>query len=65
MWEGIPMNLKHSEKILGIKKTIDMLLEEHDKAMDNSDWELAINISYLIEEQLEQLDDNVINVNFT
>jgi hypothetical protein len=58
------MNLKHSEKISGIKKTIDMLLEEHDKAMAVSDWELAINISYLIEEQLEQLDDNVIQINF-
>lgn len=58
------MNLKHSEKISGIKKTIDLLLTEHDKAMKSKDWELAINISYLIEEQLEQLDDNVISINF-
>ena len=59
------MNLKHSEKISGIKKTIDELLKVHDKAMLEKNWELAINCSLLIEEQLEQLDDNVIQINFS
>lgn len=59
------MNLKHSEKISGIQKTIDKLLKVHDKAMLEKDWELAINCALLIEEQLEQLDDNVIQINFS
>lgn len=46
------MNIKHSEKISGIKKTIDILLDSYDEAMEIKDWELAINIGYLIEEQL-------------
>ena len=58
------MNLKHSEKISGIKKTIDILLDSYDEAMELRDWELAINIGYLIDEQLELLGnaDNVLEI---
>jgi hypothetical protein len=58
------MNLKHNEKISGIKKTIDILLDSYDEAMELRDWELAINIGYLIDEQLELLGnaDNVLEI---